>query len=381
MSNIANNNNLDNCPTRSWNILNWNIRGINSEDKCTAVKEKIDESACAIFCIQETKRDHFDHSFLKKLAPKRFNKYAFSPSNGNSGGILMGWNSSIFNGEVTEINKFSISVNFSSTHNGHNWTLTTVYGPCQGPERDEFVHWLNNMHIDDEAKWMLVGDFNFYRSLSDRNKSGGNMNDIMIFNEVISNLGLLEIPLKGRKFTWSNMHSDPLLEQLDWVFTSANWISDYPSTLLPMSRPTSDHIPCMIQIGTTIPKAQIFRFENYWVDHPGFMDLVKTVWATNVSASNSATRITTKFKLLRAALKKWSRKLSNLNRLLKICNETLEILDALEEQRSLFTQESNFRKILKAHILRLHSYKKEYWKKRYTVRWTKLGDEGTNFFS
>jgi len=137
----------------------------------------------------------------------------------------------------------------------------------------------------------------------------------------------------------------------------------------------------MIQIGTTIPKAQIFRFENYWVDHPGFMDLVKTVWATNVSASNSATRITTKFKLLRAALKKWSRKLSNLNRLLKICNETLEILDALEEQRSLFTQESNFRKILKAHILRLHSYKKEYWKKRYTVRWTKLGDEGTNFFS
>ena len=25
-------------------------------------------------------------------------------------------------------------------------------------------------------------------------------------------------------------------------------------------------------------------------------------------------------------------------------------------------------------------YKKEYWKKRYTVRWTKLGDEGTKFF-
>ena len=52
---------------------------------------------------------------------------------------------------------------------------------------------------------MLVGDFNFYRSLSDRNKSGGNMNDIMIFNEIISNLGLLEIPLKERKFFWSNM--------------------------------------------------------------------------------------------------------------------------------------------------------------------------------
>ena len=184
---------------RNWNILNWNIKGINSEDKCSAVKEKIEECACSIYCIQETKRDRFDHSFIKKLAPKRFNKFAFSPSTGTSGGILLGWNNSVFSGEVIEINKFSISVNFSSTHNGHNWTLTTVYGPCQGPERDEFVHWLNNMHIDDEANWMLVGDFNFYRSLSDRNKSGGNMNDLMIFNEVINNLGLLEIPLKGRK--------------------------------------------------------------------------------------------------------------------------------------------------------------------------------------
>ena len=111
---------------------------------------------------------------------------------------------------------------------------------------------------------MIMGDFNFYGSLSDRNKSGGNMNDIMIFNEIISNLGLLEIPLKGRKYTWSNMQDDPLLEQIDWVFTSANWISVYPDTLLlPLTRPTSDHIPCKIQIGTNIPKAQVFRFENY----------------------------------------------------------------------------------------------------------------------
>jgi len=138
MDNTTNIDSSNSSLKRSWNILNWNIRGINSEDKCSAVKEKIDESSCAIFCLQETKRDHFDHSFIKKLAPKRFNKYAFSPSVGHSGGILMGWNSSIFNGEIIEINKFSITVNFSSLHNGHNWILTTVYGPCQGPGRDLF---------------------------------------------------------------------------------------------------------------------------------------------------------------------------------------------------------------------------------------------------
>jgi hypothetical protein len=90
------------------------------------------------------------------------------------------------------------------------------------------------------------------------------MHDIMIFNEVISNLALQEIPLKGRNYTWSNRHHCPLLEQLDWCFTSANWISDYPNTLLiPLARTTSYHTPCMAQIGTSTPNASTFRFENH----------------------------------------------------------------------------------------------------------------------
>jgi hypothetical protein len=42
------------------------------------------------------------------------------------------------------------------------------------------------------------------------------MNDMFIFNEIIDHLGLLELPIKGRSYTWSNMQCDPLLEQLDW---------------------------------------------------------------------------------------------------------------------------------------------------------------------
>uniref|UniRef100_A0A453RX17 Uncharacterized protein n=1 Tax=Aegilops tauschii subsp. strangulata TaxID=200361 RepID=A0A453RX17_AEGTS len=56
------------------------------------------------------------------------------------------------------------------------------------------------------------------------------MNDIFIFNEIIAQLGLLELPLKGRSYTWSNMQDNPLLQQLDWFFTSADWISSYPMT-------------------------------------------------------------------------------------------------------------------------------------------------------
>jgi hypothetical protein len=76
----------------------------------------------------------------------------------------------------------------------------------------DFVDWLNVVQINDDEKWMFVGDFNFYRSLENRNKDEGNMQDIMIFDSIISNLDLQEIPLKGRKFTWSNIQQEPLLE-------------------------------------------------------------------------------------------------------------------------------------------------------------------------
>jgi endonuclease/exonuclease/phosphatase family metal-dependent hydrolase len=60
------------------------------------------------------------------------------------------------------------------------------------------------------------------------------------------------------------MHHDPLLERLDWIFTSASWTSSFPSTFAhALTKPTSDHVPSVVTIGTNIPRSNIFRFENH----------------------------------------------------------------------------------------------------------------------
>jgi hypothetical protein len=49
----------------------------------------------------------------------------------------------------------------------------------------------------------------------------------------------------------SNMQNDPLLERIDWFFTSSSWTVSYPSTFVyPVVKPTSEHLPCVIAIGT-----------------------------------------------------------------------------------------------------------------------------------
>jgi exonuclease III len=193
-----------------------------------AVRAKIEESGCSIFCLQETKVQDVDCSFIKKIVPKRFSKFSHVPSLGAFGGILMGWNDSVLKGEVLWNQDFAITVAFTSRHIEQKWKLTTVYGPCHGERRNQFVQWLFDLQIDIKENWMLVGDFNFYRSSEDRNR-GGNYNDMEIFNSIISHHGQMEIHLKGREFTWSNMQENPLLEQLDWCFTSPG----LPPTLVP----------------------------------------------------------------------------------------------------------------------------------------------------
>lgn len=64
---------------------------------------------------------------------------AFSPSRGASGGILVVWVSKVFLGTPGDINSFSVTVNFVSRQSSDAWTLTCIYGPCNGPERSLFV--------------------------------------------------------------------------------------------------------------------------------------------------------------------------------------------------------------------------------------------------
>lgn len=85
---------------KQWNVLCWNIRGINSEKKHLAIRNAIDLSGCSVICLQETKRDTFDAAYVKLFCPKKFDKFAFVPSSGNSGGLITIWNSSMFTGSV-----------------------------------------------------------------------------------------------------------------------------------------------------------------------------------------------------------------------------------------------------------------------------------------
>ena len=63
---------------KNWSVLCWNVRGLNSDARQRAVRQKLDESHCAVACFQETKCASFDFRSIRSFCPKRFDSFAFS---------------------------------------------------------------------------------------------------------------------------------------------------------------------------------------------------------------------------------------------------------------------------------------------------------------
>jgi len=165
-------------PLKKWFILCWNIRGLNARHKQLALRSAISSSGCSVVCLQESKKELFDDAFIKECCPPGFDEYVNVPSNGASGGLIIIWKSAVFSGLVMHCTSFAISVHFTSKQSAQSWSLVNIYGPCQGEERYEYIKWLFDLEIPDDEDWLLLGDFNFIRSTSNRNKPGGNTNDM-----------------------------------------------------------------------------------------------------------------------------------------------------------------------------------------------------------
>lgn len=373
---MSNNNNK-----RAWKVLNWNVRGLNSERKWNSIRDKIVESRAEVICLQETKREFFDISYLRNFCPADFDMFEYLPSVGASGGILIAWKGIAFSGQLMFSNCFAISMEFTSRLNNDTWMLTVVYAPCTDQGKRAFIDWFRNIQMPAEVAWLVVGDFNLIRRPEDRNRDGADPNEMFMFNEAISKLGVIELPLLGRQYTWTNKQTPPLLERLDWFFTSNSWTEKFPNTSVKiLVMEVSDHWPCVIEISTNIPSSNLFRFENIWLEHENFIEVVVQGWDAPGHIMDPARKLTAKFKSLRKALKDWKAQLPNLAATIRNVKLVLNFLETVEIYRDLSIAEWNFRRMVSEKLIELLRLHKIYWKQRAKIRWVREGDSSTKYF-
>jgi hypothetical protein len=117
---------------------------------------------------------------LRNFCPKNLNQFAFTPSVGNSGGIITVWNGNLFNGSLISQDKHHITMKFTYKYSGRIWYLTNIYGPAHNEERMDFITWLADLNSSDMHLWMIMGDFNLIRGPENRSRTGGDNNNIVV---------------------------------------------------------------------------------------------------------------------------------------------------------------------------------------------------------
>ncbi|KAE8788291.1 hypothetical protein D1007_37687 [Hordeum vulgare] len=175
------------------------------------------------------------------------------------------------------------------------------------------------------------------------------------FHCTLNRSSLHELPLIGRKFTWSNEQDSPTLVHLDRAYSNVEMELMFPAAkLLPQASSVSDHCPLLLRNDVIMKTNKRFRYESYWDLLDGFMELVNQSWAAPVRARCPRATLNTKLWRLSRELCEWSKsKAGDIQQQMYLVNEMTLQLNAAQDYRSLSTVESDLRSKLKARSLGL----------------------------
>jgi endonuclease/exonuclease/phosphatase family metal-dependent hydrolase len=109
------------------------------------------------------------------------------------------------------------------------------------------IRWLQHCVTD---KWIIIGDFNMILHAADKSNDILNRRLMGAFREVVRDLELKELSLRGRKFTWSSNHTQT---RIDKAFCTVGWDLLMPNVFLQaLSSQISDHCPLLITGRATV---------------------------------------------------------------------------------------------------------------------------------
>jgi len=245
-------------------IIIWNSCGIGGRDKKSCARYLVKNFSPDILGILDTKLENINDCTINSIWGRHSRDWYAVPSLGLSGGILCIWNPASFcvsnclvamNGSILHIEGVLSRFNLE-------FMVSFVYAPNDGLLKKEVWNYLASFKNSVNKPWCLAGDFNETLSPSDRKGSSKISSSVISFKKCIDSCDLVELPLNGKKFTWSRGNA---ASRIDRMFVTGDWLQHLPSsTLYGLPKNFSDHRPLHMLVDSTNWGPKPFRLMNCW---------------------------------------------------------------------------------------------------------------------
>lgn len=337
-------------------IFSFNVRGLGKKEKRKEVRDMIFKNKIEVCCIKESKMEQISKFICLSVWGGHGFDWEFSPSEGNSGGIVIIWNEAVFCKSSSWFMRGMLVVNGFWREDGTRCIIINVYAPCSFPEKCELWDAIKRVIEQNlDACISIVGDFNSIRNEHERVGRGERVDsrDIDCFDEFILQSNLIDLPLIGQKFTYYRPDGT-CKSRLDRMLFNEEWIKKWPDlNLRSLGRTISDHCPIFLQSSTKDWGPKPFKFINGWISHPEFASMVKSKWESYIVDRWSSYILKEKLKLLKTDLKVWNKDVFGmLDTSIEVKKAAIDTLDRVDDTFGLEEDEIMERNRLLAELLR-----------------------------
>jgi hypothetical protein len=203
---------------------------------------------------------------------------------GKSGGLALWWRDGI----VVSVRPWcQYYIDAKIVFKDKVWRFTGIYGEPQSELRSRTWEALRYLHAQDDLPWLCVGDFK--EIMLPTEQLGGNPGsqaNMAAFRDCLNACGLQDLGYRGYDYTWNNKRegSENIQVRLDRGTATAPFLDLFPLTSVEhIVTEESDHMALLIKVWDEPPQrlsnsSRGFMFEEMWLKHEGFEEMIKTSW-------------------------------------------------------------------------------------------------------
>ncbi|KAK8558493.1 hypothetical protein V6N13_103667 [Hibiscus sabdariffa] len=227
--------------------------------------------------LLETKLEEVTSRIVSRVWYTYNFEFAFSPSKGKAGGILIIWDTTCFHLRASELNPRFVLIDGVWIKEDWRCGIFGIYAPSGMAEQVCLWSSIGGLLASRQFPWCVCGDFNVVLKREERQGCVTTPTGMLEFNDFVETNGLVDLPIQGSRFTWFGPENK--CSRIDRILVTSEWCVRFEQmVVMSLPRGLSDHRPLFFVNNCVDGGPRPFHFINAWLIDRHNVNLMAIEW-------------------------------------------------------------------------------------------------------